>query len=252
MFRLDHEITKWCAALTRQGHFSASQVEELRDHLYNEVQEQEALGVSEEKAFYLAVKKLGAIDELAREYAKNQRIGHALSVIANVPYGMQVLGFYLMAIACLTCYSAAIAYFAFYTGQFTPPNNFPFVLALAVIATFGWCGSRGFKLLRGRVLSSGALWGLLALISIQVPIVGGLPANGFEFSGGLQYAVLFGPLEYRFEFHPGADVHINTPFSEPYIGVNIVALVAGIFIGLNLLDRWRKDTDAVARAATGA
>ena len=252
MFRLDHEVSKWCSALTRQGRFSASQVEELTDHLYNEVQKQQALGVSEEKAFYLAIRKLGTIDELTVEYSKNQRIRHALSAIANVRYGAQVLGLYLMAVACLMSYATATAWFAYYSGEFTPPDTVPFVLAFAVIATFGWCGFKGFQLLRGRALSCGALLGLLALISIQVPIIGGLPVNGYEFSGGLQYAVLFGPLEYRLEFHPGADMHINTAFSEPYFGINIVALVAGIFIALNLIDRWRKDEAAVSHTTTAA
>jgi hypothetical protein len=252
MFRLDHEVSKWCSALTRQGNFSASQVEELKDHLYNDVQEQQALGVSEETAFYLAVKKLGAVDDLAQEYAKNQRIGHALSAIANVTYGAQILGCYLVTVACLMCYSTAAAYLAYYSGQLTSQDKLPFVFAFAVVATFGWCGFKGVELVRGRVLSYGALWGLLTLILIQVPIIGGLPVNGYEFSGGLQYAVLLGPAEYRFLFNPGADVHINTVFSEPYFGINIVALVAGIFLGLKLIDKWRKDRGEVAHTTTAA
>ena len=43
MFRLEHEISKWCTSLTRKGHLRASQIEELRDHLYNEVEKQQAL-----------------------------------------------------------------------------------------------------------------------------------------------------------------------------------------------------------------
>ena len=252
MFRLDHEVSKWCSMLTRRGHLSASQVEELRDHLYIEVLRQRELGVSEEKAFYLALKKLGTVDELTQEYTKNQRIRHALCVLANVPYAGQILGAYLISIACLTCYSTAVAWLAYYSGQLAPPDTFPLMLAFVLIAAFGWCGFKGFQLLRGRDVSYGALWGLLALILIQIPIIGGLPDNGYEFSGGLQYAVLFGPAEYRFQFQPIADLHINTMFSEPYFGINIVALVAGIFLGSKVFDKWHKDKSDGANIAAVA
>jgi len=144
MFRLDHEVSKWCSALTRQGQLSGAQIEELRDHLYDEIEKQQASGVSQENAFRRAIGKLGTIDELTHEYSKNQRLGHVLSVIANVPYGVQVLGIYLMALACLMGYSTAAAYSAYYSGPFTPLDTLPLLLAFVVIATFGWCGLKGF------------------------------------------------------------------------------------------------------------
>lgn len=241
MFRLDHEISKWCSGLAHHGHLSGSQLEELRDHLCNEIEKQQASGVSEEEAFRLAISRLGTIDELTHEYSKNQQIGHVLSVIANVPYGAQVLGIYLIALACLMGYSTVNAYFAYYSGKFTPPDTLPFMLAFVVIATFGWCGFKGFQLLRGSVLSYGALAGLLALVLIQVPIVGGLQANGYEFSGGLQLAILFGPVDQHLEFNPVADVHINTAITASHFGVNIIALLAATFIGSNLFDKWHKE-----------
>lgn len=252
MFRLDHEVSKWCSDLTRHGHVSGSQLEEIKDHLYNEIEKQQALGVSEEEAFRRAIRKLGTIDELSHEYAENQRIGHVLSLIANVPYGAQMLGIYLIALACLMSYSTASAYFAYYSGQFTPPDTFPFTFAFVVIATFGWCGLKGFQLLRGSGLSYGALLGLLAVLLIQVPIVGGLQSNGYEFSGGLQFAVLFGPVEQHLEFNPVADVHVNTGITASYFGVNIIALLAATFIGLTLFDRWRKDRAEITQTATPA
>ena len=250
MFRIDHEVSKWCLALRRQGRLSGSQLEELRDHVYDEVEKQKASGVSEEEAFRLAINRLGTIDELTYEYSKNQRIGHLLSVIAHVPYGAQILGIYLMALACIMSYSTATAYFAYYSGQFTPPDTVPLMLAFIVITCFGWCGFKGFQLLRGNALGYGALVGLLALILVQVPIFGGPASSGYEFSGGLQLAALFGPVEQYVEFDPVAEVHINTGIAASYFGVNIVALLAGIFIGSNLFDRWRRDRGAVAHAAT--
>jgi hypothetical protein len=208
--------------------------------------------VSEETAFRSAVKMLGTIDELTREYSKNQRIGHALSVIANVPYGTQVLGIYLMVVACLMSYSTVAAYYAYFSGRFTPPNEFPFVLALAFIAAFGWYGFKGFQLLRGRVLSYGGLLGLLALLLVQVPIIGGQLNSSYEFSAGLRYAILFGPVEDHFVFNPGAVIHINSAFDEPYFGINIVALLASLFVGLRVFDKWRKDEALAAHSATAA
>jgi len=138
-------------------------------------------------------------------------------------------------------YSTAAAWYAYASGQFVPPNRIPLVFAIVVLAAFGWSGFKGVQLLRGRALSLGALAGLLALVLIQVPIVGGLPANGYEFSGGLQYALLFGPGDLRFEFHPVADIHINSAFSGSYFGMNVIALLAALFIGLTMICRWHED-----------
>ena len=244
MFNLDHEMSKWCSELARQARVSDVQIEELRDHLYSEVRRQLAIGASEEEAFCRAVEQLGAIDEITREYSKNQRIGHAISAISNIPYATQVLGLLLMTGACLMSASVIAGYYRYYSGLFTPPDSFPLVLALALIALFGWSGLKGVMFWKGRELGYGALLGLIALLLIQVPIMDGQPKPGWELSSGLQYAVFFSSAEERFVFKPLANLSINTDFEQGIFGINIVALIAAFFVGLKFIDKWRKDDTA--------
>ena len=236
MFSLDHEMSKWCAAIARQGRVSESQIEELRDHLYNEVHRQRTSGTNEEEAFRIAIDKLGGINEIIREYSKNQRIGHALGAISNVPFGTQALGLYLMIGACLMSYSVVVGYYKYYSGHFTPPDTFPLAVALALIALFGWSGLKGVRLWRGGELSYGALLGLLAILLIQVPIMDGQPNPGWELSSGLQYAVFLGSVEERFVFTPLANLHINTDSEYGVFGINLVALLAASFVGVKFLE----------------
>lgn len=234
MFHLDRAISKWCSALASRSHMSEAHIEELEDHLHDEIRKQQALGSSEEDAFKSAVKRLGTLDELAREYSRNRRVGNALSAIASSPYATKIFGLYLMTGACLTLYSVSAAFLSGRVGD-------AYMLALLVVCSFTWAGFKGYTFWRGRQSSYGELFVLMALLLIQVPIVGGQPHPGFELSGGLQYAVWFGSVAHHLVFKPGAELHINTAYEAGYLGINLVALVAALFTGLKFFDRWRND-----------
>ncbi|MDP9026553.1 MAG: permease prefix domain 1-containing protein [Actinomycetota bacterium] len=67
---LESQITQWRAAVTRNRAVDTADVEELEEHLREQVGELESTGLSEEEAFLVAVKRLGAVDLVTAEFAR--------------------------------------------------------------------------------------------------------------------------------------------------------------------------------------
>jgi hypothetical protein len=67
---LETQINQWRAAVTRNRAVDSADVEELEGHLRDQVAELEVTGLSEEEAFLVAVKRLGAVDGVTAEFAR--------------------------------------------------------------------------------------------------------------------------------------------------------------------------------------
>ncbi|HEY4225051.1 MAG TPA: permease prefix domain 1-containing protein [Pseudolysinimonas sp.] len=67
---LETQISQWRAAVTRNRAVDAADVEELEGHLREQVADLELTGLSEEEAFLVAVKRLGAVDGVTAEFAR--------------------------------------------------------------------------------------------------------------------------------------------------------------------------------------
>jgi hypothetical protein len=67
---LETQITQWRAAVTRNRAVDSADVEELEGHLREQVAELELTGLSDEEAFLVAVKRLGAVDAVTAEFAR--------------------------------------------------------------------------------------------------------------------------------------------------------------------------------------
>lgn len=240
MFRLDREVSNWCAALTRRGQLAKAELDEIRDHLLTEIEKRREHGASEEEAFRAAVDKLGSVEDLSQEYSKNHRLARTISTIANLPYAARLLGLYLLAVSGLMLFQTISAYLRFRAGEFAPPSSLPLPAALIFVSAFGSLALAGIRLLRGRRLGAGALVWLIALLLLQVPIFGGLPENAYEIAGGLQAVVRFGAVESHFAFNLGAQVHVNSDYDYRYFGINLTALLAALFAATLFFDRWRR------------
>jgi len=70
MDSLEKQIDAWRAHLTKSRAISGSDVRELEDHLREQIASLTAQGLSEDEAFLVAVKRMGAIDDLTREFAR--------------------------------------------------------------------------------------------------------------------------------------------------------------------------------------
>ena len=71
MFDLEQALRSWRRHLGRVALLTASELDELENHLYDEMELLEADGVAAEAAFHTAVERLGDADSLRREFSKN-------------------------------------------------------------------------------------------------------------------------------------------------------------------------------------
>lgn len=67
---LEQQIEAWRAHLRRSRTITGSDAAELEDHLREQIASLNADGLSDDEAFLVAVKRMGAIDALTREFAR--------------------------------------------------------------------------------------------------------------------------------------------------------------------------------------
>ena len=66
---LEEQIDQWRSYLRRQRAISAADVDELEDHLRDQITTLVNAGLSPDEAFLVAVKRMGGLDSLSREFA---------------------------------------------------------------------------------------------------------------------------------------------------------------------------------------
>jgi hypothetical protein len=67
---LEERINEWRSYARRRQAIDATDVEELEDHLRGQVADLQKAGLDEEEAFLIGVKRLGELDTLSREFAR--------------------------------------------------------------------------------------------------------------------------------------------------------------------------------------
>jgi hypothetical protein len=67
---LEDQFAQWRHYLERRRELRRTDVEELEDHLRGSVDELTAAGLRADEAFLVAVKRMGSLDELSREFAR--------------------------------------------------------------------------------------------------------------------------------------------------------------------------------------
>ncbi|MFU8872856.1 permease prefix domain 1-containing protein [Micromonospora sp. SL4-19] len=67
---LEAQVAQWRQHVQRRSELQRSDVEELEDHLRGSVDELIAAGLRADEAFLIAVKRMGSVDELSREFAR--------------------------------------------------------------------------------------------------------------------------------------------------------------------------------------
>ena len=70
MFYLNEQIHSWCESISHCEQLQKGDVDELEDHLRHSVSELTAVGLSDEEAFLLAIRRMGTTDAIAAEFAK--------------------------------------------------------------------------------------------------------------------------------------------------------------------------------------
>ncbi len=70
MESMESQIAEWRAYVTNAPGVNGHDVDELEDHLRHQIAELNAAGLTAEEAFLIGVKRLGDVDGLSREYAR--------------------------------------------------------------------------------------------------------------------------------------------------------------------------------------
>ena len=85
---LEELISEWRSFVSRRRAIDAADVSELEDHLRSQVADLKASGLSEEEAFLIGVKRLGQLDGLSQEFARehSERLWKRL-VVADADTG---------------------------------------------------------------------------------------------------------------------------------------------------------------------
>src|SRR5215211_8605229 len=70
MERVDSQIAEWRAYVANAPGVNGHDVDELEDHLRHQIAELNAAGLTADEAFLIAVKRMGDLDALSREFAR--------------------------------------------------------------------------------------------------------------------------------------------------------------------------------------
>ncbi|MBG6217464.1 hypothetical protein IWX75_001919 [Arthrobacter sp. CAN_A6] len=67
---LEAQIDRWRGYVQRRQAISPADVDELEDHLRGQIADRQATGLDDEEAFLVAIKRLGSLDAVSREFAR--------------------------------------------------------------------------------------------------------------------------------------------------------------------------------------
>ncbi len=84
---LESQIGQWRGYVQRHRTISAADVEEMESHLRDRVADLTESGLTEDEAFLVAVKRIGNVDEISREFARehSDRLWNQLVLMPSTP-----------------------------------------------------------------------------------------------------------------------------------------------------------------------
>lgn len=108
---LESQFAQWREYLQRHRELRPADADELEDHLRGSVDELVALGLSADEAFLVAVKRMGSLDELSREFAQEhtERLWKQLALTGEADAPVADSGSRRDLVAMLVCAAGAAA-----------------------------------------------------------------------------------------------------------------------------------------------
>jgi len=88
---LEAQIDRWRGYVQRRQAISAADVDELEDHLREQIADRKATGLDDEEAFLVAIKRMGNLDAVSREFAR-EHSGRLWKQLVLVPEGPGTAG----------------------------------------------------------------------------------------------------------------------------------------------------------------
>jgi hypothetical protein len=104
MFNLDQAIREWRRQMTAGGIKTPAVLDELENHLREEVERQMRSGVETEKAFEAAAQKIGPADALKKEFNKCTVAAWSEKLMIAVAVLFVAFGIFLSSVTVIFCY----------------------------------------------------------------------------------------------------------------------------------------------------
>ena len=71
-FDLDKAVQQWCEVVLSNDSIKSKNIDELKDHLYCQIEHFQQKGKDDKQAFKLAIEKMGEVEMISGEYEKNR------------------------------------------------------------------------------------------------------------------------------------------------------------------------------------
>ncbi|MFD7077988.1 permease prefix domain 1-containing protein [Nocardioides sp. NPDC059952] len=175
---LEAQIDQWRGFVARRPAMTTDDIVEMEDHLRNQIADLAAGGLAEDEAFLVAVKRMGNLDDVSREFARehSERLWRQLVLIPEPGAGVVgsrwrdlglVIGVALLAGIALKILVESL-------DEFALIRNVAFVLVPAVA---GWLAYKRRVPWRVAAVLSAVAAGLLLVVNLypfeMIPWVGG-------------------------------------------------------------------------------
>ena len=144
---LDAQLTQWREYLARHAVLTPSDIDELDSHLRDQIDDLRQSGLSSDEAFLVAVKRLGSVDAISREFARehSDRLWKQLVLSGDSEAATEAGGSRGLIVALVLAGAAAVAVrlpaalgVDLVDGVFYA-RNFSLLVLPFLAAYFAWC-----------------------------------------------------------------------------------------------------------------
>ncbi|WP_421742338.1 permease prefix domain 1-containing protein [Cellulomonas sp.] len=141
---LEAQIDRWRGYVHRRQVISSADVDELEDHLRGQVADLRATGLDDDEAFLVAIKRLGNLDAVSREYARehSDRLWKQLSLVPDETSGSPVPRWRELAVVIALAVGAGVAVRAgitwFGDDELALARNIGLLVVPFLAAYLGW------------------------------------------------------------------------------------------------------------------
>jgi hypothetical protein len=182
---LEGQIAEWRAYMRRRRELLHTDTEELEDHLRSQITDLTEAGLRTDEAFLIAVKRMGSLDELSREFARehSERLWKQLVLAGepDAPAAARARRELSVMVLCAAVASLAIKVPAWFGIDISDDDagfyarNISLFALPALAAYFAWQRRVGVRVI-----------GVLALLFV----LGAVAANAYPLAGDSQSLVL--------------------------------------------------------------
>ncbi|MBA3489787.1 MAG: hypothetical protein H0T78_09645 [Longispora sp.] len=255
---LEEQITQWRAYVGRRKEITESDVDELEDHLRSAVAELIEAGLRPDEAFLVAFKRMGNLDEISREFARDNsgRLWKQLVLAgqSEVSTDATARRHLLSMVVCAVLAAVAVKVPALFGIDFDDDDasfylrNFSLFLLVPLAAYLAWRRQVG----RGTLVALALLFGLGVLAANVYPVMPEsntaiLAAIHLPLALWLVVGVAYAAGEWRSHQRRMDFIRFTGEF---FIYFVLIALGGGVLVGVTAATFQAIDVDASAFVAS--